>query len=306
MVKVSILINCHNSEKFIEEAINSALNQSFNDFEIICFDNKSTDNTKKIINSYDDRRLKYFYSKDYLKLGDARNQAIKNCSGEFIAFLDSDDIWYPHKLTHQIPFFKDRSVGIVVSNTLIFHESSNKKKNMYPKNKIPKSGMVFRDLFMNYNISLETAVVRASILKNLDHIFDPRFEIIEEYDLFCRIALNFKVVYLGEVLAKWRYHQNSYTWRYRNLLWQERLLMLNKFDSNIKNFNQHYYVEIKKFKIRTELEHALYLIQIGDYINARKIIKNQIFKDYKFMIIYFITLNKYLTKILLKSLNLLH
>jgi len=200
MTKVSVVINCHNSEKFIKQALTSALNQTYEDIEIICYNNFSTDNTKEIIFSFRDERIQYFYSNKLLTLGKARNHAIKKCKGEFIAFLDSDDIWKKDKLENQIIYFADPEVGIVTSNTEIFNENGF-IKNMYNFRNLPKSGYVFKTLFTNYNISLETAIIRSSVLEKLDYIFDERFEIIEEFDLFCRISINHKLFYVNKVLS---------------------------------------------------------------------------------------------------------
>ena len=96
---VSIIMNCYNGEKYLEESLNSIVNQSYKNWELIFFDNNSNDNSKKILNNYKhDQRIKYFKSIEFLKLYDARNEAIKQAKGEYIAFLDTDDLWINNKL----------------------------------------------------------------------------------------------------------------------------------------------------------------------------------------------------------------
>ena len=304
MTKVSVVINCHNSEKYIKETLTSALNQTYEDIEIICYDNFSKDNTKKIILSFRDERIKYFYSNKFFTLGKARNHAIKQCKGEFIAFLDSDDIWKKNKLEYQLIYFKDPKVGIVTSNTEIFNERGF-IKNMYSSKNLPKSGKVFKILFTNYNISLETAIIRSDVLKKLDYIFDERFEIIEEFDLFCRISINYKLFFVNKVLSKWRMHSNSSTWRNRELIWKERNLMLEQYKLNDSNFEKIFQNEIVLFEKRTQLEKTLYLIQINNFKNARLILKKYLFKELKWTFLYFLTFNKKLTKYALKKSGLL-
>ena len=304
MTKVSVVINCHNSEKFIEQALTSALNQTYKDIEIICYDNSSKDNTKKIILSFRDERIQYFYSNKFLTLGKARNHAIKQCKGEFIAFLDSDDIWKKDKLENQLIYFKDPEVGIVTSNTEIFNESGF-IKNMYSSKNLPKSGKVFKTLFTNYNISLETAIIRSEVLKKLDYIFDERFEIIEEFDLFCRISINYQLFFVNKVLSKWRMHPNSSTWKNRELIWKERNLMLEQYKLNDSNFEKIFQNEIALFEKRTQLEKTLYLIQINNFKKARLILKKYLFKEIKWTFLYFLTFNKQLTKYALKKSGLL-
>ena len=97
---VSIVMNCHNGEKYLKEVINSIFNQSYKNWELIFFDNASIDNSAKIVKHFSDKRVKYIYSK-YVKLGIARKRALDNCKGEYITFLDCDDYWDSNKLKLQ-------------------------------------------------------------------------------------------------------------------------------------------------------------------------------------------------------------
>ena len=88
---VSVIINTHNGAKFLEKSIKSVINQDYANFEIIIWDNASQDNTKEVISNFSDKRLKYYYSSKFLKLYEARNEALKMAQGSFITFLDVDD-----------------------------------------------------------------------------------------------------------------------------------------------------------------------------------------------------------------------
>ena len=90
---VSVIINCFNGEKYLSEAINSVLLQTYKNWELIFWDNQSSDRSAEIALSYDDPRIKYFYASKHTLLYEARNQAIEKSKGEFIAFLDVDDWW---------------------------------------------------------------------------------------------------------------------------------------------------------------------------------------------------------------------
>ena len=90
---VSIIVNCFNGEKYLNKALTSILDQSYQNWEIIFWDNKSSDNSKNIFNNFKDKRFKYFYSDNHAPLYQARNDAIKKSTGEIIAFLDTDDWW---------------------------------------------------------------------------------------------------------------------------------------------------------------------------------------------------------------------
>ena len=106
---VSILMNCFNGEIFLREAIESVLKQSYKNWELIFWDNLSSDNSKKIFDSYNEKRFKYYLSDKHTILYEARNLAIKKAKGEFIAFLDTDDIWSKEKLSSQIKLFDNEN-----------------------------------------------------------------------------------------------------------------------------------------------------------------------------------------------------
>ena len=94
---VSIIMNCYNGEKFLKEAIDSIYAQTYSNWEIIFWDNASTDDSACIAKSYDDR-LKYHLAQETTPLGEARDLALKKINGKYISFLDCDDIWLPKKL----------------------------------------------------------------------------------------------------------------------------------------------------------------------------------------------------------------
>ena len=121
---VSVIINCYNGSKYIEKALESALSQSYKNLEIIVWDNQSTDKSASIFNSYNDARQKYCYAPEHTDLGGGRAHAFGQCLGEFVAILDTDDLWLPCKLEKQIPLFEDEDVGIVISDTLFLRSSA--------------------------------------------------------------------------------------------------------------------------------------------------------------------------------------
>ena len=111
---VSIIMNCFNGEKYLNQSINSIYNQTYKNWEIVFWDNLSKDNSSQIANSYDDK-LKYYKAERFMSLGLARKEAVRKASGEFIAILDVDDLWMEDKLEKEVKAFeknKDWSVFI--------------------------------------------------------------------------------------------------------------------------------------------------------------------------------------------------
>ena len=125
---VSIIINCYNGEKDLMKSIQSVLSQTYPNWEIIFFDNKSNDSSKKIIKKFSDNRIKYFCSKKTHSLYKARNIAISKSKGEYICFLDTDDTWLKDKLKIQLMYFKNnKNCKILYSNYYNLHNSEKKR-----------------------------------------------------------------------------------------------------------------------------------------------------------------------------------
>ena len=107
---VSIIMPSYNTGKFIKETINSVLNQTYNNWELIIVDDCSTDDTEEIVNAIKDNRIKFLKNSTNSGAAISRNKAIKEAKGKWIAFLDSDDLWKSEKLTKQIKFMKENDI----------------------------------------------------------------------------------------------------------------------------------------------------------------------------------------------------
>ena len=110
---VSIIINCYNGETFLREAIDSVIAQTYENWELVFWDNQSTDSTREIVESYNNPKIKYFYAPDHTPLGEARNLAVEKANGEYINFLDADDVWSPNKLEEQVKLLVPGEVELV-------------------------------------------------------------------------------------------------------------------------------------------------------------------------------------------------
>ena len=103
---VSIIVNCYNGSEFLREALRSLKMQTYKNFEVIFWDNRSTDDSKKIFNSLKDKRFRYFLASKRTPLYCARNLAIKKSKGQFISFLDADDLWLPKNCPYKFHYLK--------------------------------------------------------------------------------------------------------------------------------------------------------------------------------------------------------
>ena len=179
---VSIIINCFNGDKYLDEAIKSVLAQNYKNWEIIFFDNNSTDNSSSVLKKHKDRRIKYFRSRKTYPLYKARNLAIARSKGEFISFLDVDDWWIKNKLNKQINFFlKNQSIDVLYSNVYLYND---KKKIL-------------------------STIIKRSIFRQIK--FDNRYTIIGDLDFFIRLSLIRSIAAIQEPLAYYRMHDSNLT-----------------------------------------------------------------------------------------------
>ena len=162
---ISIIMNCHNGEKYLNEAIDSVLKQTYINYEVIFFDNNSSDKSKEIFMKYKHLRLKYFFSSQTLPLYEARKKAIDHSKGDIFAFLDVDDIWKPTKLEIQIETFKDVNIGLSCTNYFLLNERKNLIKKSFEK-KIPDGFILNEALKINY-VGMSTLMISRKAYESL-------------------------------------------------------------------------------------------------------------------------------------------
>ena len=203
---VSINLCCYNSEKYLRETLDSIVSQTYKDWELVIINDGSSDSTEKIIREYivQDYPIVYHYQENK-GIGASRNEALKRSQGEFIAFIDHDDIWLPDKLEKQIPLFHDQEVCLVFSNYMAIYP--NGKKVLGSAFFSFHRGNIFKQLLKNNFIVLSTAVVRKAIAN--EHNGFPHYRYSEEYELFLKIAKKYRIDFVGEPMAEFRYHQTN-------------------------------------------------------------------------------------------------
>ena len=227
---VSIIMNCYNGETYLHKSIQSVLEQTYKNWELIFWDNRSEDKSAEIFKSYEDERLKYYYAPKHSLLYEARNEAIKKSSGELIAFLDTDDFWEKDKLDLQIPFFKDLKVGVVYGNLFIVNEKLNTKK-LFLKGEKPR-GFILDNLLKDYCTGLVSLVIRKSFLDKHE-AFDRTFDYIGDFDLMIRMSYKYKFEYVDKPIASWRSHWNNATLLKKN----DQINELKIWTKKMKNYS---------------------------------------------------------------------
>lgn len=157
-MKVSVIIPVHNEQMYIESCIKSVLNQTYEDLEIIVVDDHSTDNSIDIVRNITDDRIKILKSKSY-GVSYARNKGIRNSTGTFIAFLDSDDLWYEDKIKKQVEFMNLNNIAFSFTN----YNFVDKNNNFIRRTYVPS--------IINYNDALKnTCIFTSSVMFNMKYI----------------------------------------------------------------------------------------------------------------------------------------
>ena len=207
--EISIVMNCHNGERFLVEAIKSVLNQTYKKWELIFWNNSSKDNSEKIFKSFKDKRLRYFYTSKKVSLYISRNAAIKKARGNFIAFLDVDDIWLPNKLKLQLKKFKDTKVGLVYGKFIKYNKNSLFRKKQFITKKDLPEGYITKELLENYPVGLLTIMIRKKFINNKQDIFKVKYNYLGDLDFVLRFSLKHKFAAVQECVGIYRQHDNQ-------------------------------------------------------------------------------------------------
>lgn len=260
---VSIILNCYNGSSFLKEALTSIKNQTYKNWEVIFWDNQSSDNSKDILKSFRNKKFRYFLSKKHTSLYAARNLAIRKAKGKYISFLDCDDTWEKNKLERQLKLFEEKRVAVVYGNLFVKKNKITKKYYNYNL----KRGYIYKDLVRNYNIGILTAIIKKKILIKEKKIFNDKYNIIGDFDLFLRLSKKYYFQVVQKPVATYRIHD-------KNLSLLNRRMEVNEYENWYKKNKNHLDLEEKEIVLKK-------IINI-EFI-SNKFEKN-IFKTLKFFI----------------------
>ena len=258
MPKVSVIIPTYNRVELLRFAIESVLEQTFTNFEIIVSDDKSTDNTRDVVGDFSDERIKYILNEGKKGPSGARNTAILASAGEYIAFLDDDDKWLPEKLQKQVDMLDDSRLNICGVYTKSLKKDILTGKIISPNPETDKvRGNLLYQLIIKSPIHTPTVLVRKSCLEEVG-LFDENMSYMEDLDLWIRLSMNWDFEYISSPLAEVYVHGIAHL--SRNLVVQtagrEKLLRKYKhlFRKNRRSWGALYlclgaqYCQLKEMK----------------------------------------------------------
>lgn len=210
--KVSVITPLYKSEKYIRETIRSVQNQTYENWEMLCIDDCSPDNTADIVKEIQkqDQRVKYLKrDKNYGTPAFGRNFGLEKAEGEYITFLDHDDTFEPNKFAEMIQYMEDQKVDFLVSNIYLYSDLDQKNEGMAWGNVLnfTQKDFVPRLLWRNF-VPPNSTMTRRSIFDKVGN-FDTTIKGVDDYDMWYRLSRASVPAIINQPLASWRYKNSK-------------------------------------------------------------------------------------------------
>jgi glycosyltransferase involved in cell wall biosynthesis len=208
---VAVIVTTFNSERYLAEALESVLEQTYRNIEVLVVDNRSTDRTVEIVRAYGERVRLHVAAQPCL-LAEARNEGVKLTRGDYVCFLDSDDAWYPDKVLRQVEFMEAHPDTPLCHTYCHVMDGQSNVEYVRHEGTLPPSGRCFSELLRHNFITISSVMVRRSVFENDGYWFpcDPRRDTTGEDNLFLLlVARRYPIGLVPEVLAKYRRYGDS-------------------------------------------------------------------------------------------------
>ncbi len=209
MPRVSVIMNVYNGAATLHESIRSVLNQTFQDWELIFWDDCSTDGSAAILAEFAEPRFRYFLASEPTNLGQARYLAVQEASGEWVAFLDQDDVWLPQKLEQQIAL-THAGVGIVYGRTVMFFPDGAERDfdHLHEFEPLPQGDIFVRLFTESCFIAMSSVMLLRRAILGLGPL--PReIETSPDYYFFVALARDYQARAVQQVVCRYRRHRGA-------------------------------------------------------------------------------------------------
>ena len=200
-------MNAHNSTRFLAPALASALGQTMGDLEVVVWDNASTDRAEEIASSFGDDRVRYFFTTEKVPLYQARCDAVGACKGEYVAFLDCDDVWMPDKLERQLKAIERMGAVCACSDYEYFTEGRPDDLALtraYPDDKVGLAAAL-----MPYGVGMSCLIARRDVLQDVLPNPVPDWFFIEDLDIVSRLLMRGPIAVVHAPLMQYRIHGSN-------------------------------------------------------------------------------------------------
>jgi len=294
MPLISIIMSSYNHEKFISIAIESVLNQTINNLELIIVDDSSKDNSRRIIQNYSkkDSRIKILFHEKNKGIAKTLNDGLEIAKGKFISFIASDDVWSRDKLEKQVEILKKNENLIVWSEGKIIDADGNPTgklfTHMHDASKKKKSGNIFKELIQANFIFGSSLIFKRENAKSF--IFNTALKYLNDYQFVVDLARRYEYFFIPEPLAMYRIHGGN-TILLDKEGWQIDQIIINDY------FLNKYSDEISKsVKSKICLRSGIIFSSMGKKSKAMQYVYNAIkanpFNPDYFFYLFFISTNK--------------
>ena len=228
MPKVSVIIPAYNAMTYLPESVESVRRQTFTDFEVLLIDDGSSDEIVQWATQITDPRVKLISQKNQ-GVSEARNTGIAHAQGEYVAFLDADDLWEPTKLEKQVRCLEDNpAVGLVDTWVILATEQG------FPTDKVwisKAEGDVWKQIVEESLLTCgSTPMIRSCCFKTVG-LFDRNLQIAEDWDMWIRIASRYSFAVVKEPLVRYRQHPNNTSKKCEVMLKNFRIVIEKTFQS---------------------------------------------------------------------------
>lgn len=207
MSLISVIIPYFKKKEFIYDTLESIINQSYSNIEIIIIDDELSSESKEILNKASnlDKRIKLIFNDKNIGAGQARNKGIEYSKGDYIAFCDSDDLWKKDKLRKQLNFMKNFNLDFSFTGYEIINTNNKKIKS----DRTAKSNISYHDLIYSCDIGLSTVMIKKDLFNNPQLKF-ANLKTKEDYVLWLKISkFGYNLNGLNEILVSWKKTENS-------------------------------------------------------------------------------------------------
>ena len=279
---ISIIMNCYNSDRFLKEAIDSVYAQRYANWEIIFWDNASTDRSATIAQSYDEL-MKYHLAPQTTPLGEARNLALRRATGKYIAFLDCDDRYLPEKLEKQVKLMESTHYAMCYGSAITIDEQGAEIRRTLVKN---QSGELFGELLTHYEINMQSVMVRRDLLVEAQLNFAPHLKYCPDHNLFMRIAAYHPVGVISDYIVQYRVLDDSLSKKTVDIAASEMQFTLDQISANSPKLRQKFTNEFEQAYQKLHYYEAVAALYRQDKKRARSELKSVIFTKIEYLLLY--------------------
>ena len=281
--KVTVLMSVYNGEKYLNEAIDSILGQTFKDFEFSIINDGSTDRTAKVLKSYQDPRIKIINNEKNIGLTKSLNKGLKMAKGNYIARQDADDISMPERLKKEVEFLEqNRNVGLVGTDYFMINE---KGEAVHIVKCLNGSRELKTKLLEGNQFGHGSVILRRECIDKVG-TYREEFKFAQDYDFYLRIAEVYDVANISEPLYKWRINIGSVSVK-KKVLQDKYALLAIELAKERRQLGKDKLQSLKREEVNNFMDN--YLISKYEFQNKKEIAQNYCFwsrvlfdgKDYK-------------------------